>query len=43
VVRVPDLTGATVATFTVDEGGRIDGPRGGWSHADVGPATVPLR
>ena len=42
-VRVPDLTGATAATFTVDEDGRIDGPGSGWMQADLGPSTVPLR
>jgi alpha-D-xyloside xylohydrolase len=42
-VRVPDLTGATTATFTVGEGGRIYGPGSGWSQADLGPSTVPLR
>jgi hypothetical protein len=42
-VRVPDLTGATAATFTVGEDGRIDGPGTGWTQADLGPSTVPLR
>jgi alpha-D-xyloside xylohydrolase len=41
VVRVPDLTGATTATFTVTEDGRIDGPESGWKHAELGPATLP--
>jgi alpha-D-xyloside xylohydrolase len=41
-VRVPDLTGATAATFTVGEDGRIHGPRSGWTQADLGPRTVPL-
>ena len=40
-VRVPDLTGATAATFTVGE--RIVGPGSGWTQADLAPSTVPLR
>ena len=42
-VRVPDLTGTTAATFTVGEDGRIGGPGSGWTQADLGPSTVPLR
>jgi alpha-D-xyloside xylohydrolase len=41
-VRVPDLTGATMAAFSVTHEGRIDGPGAGWSHAELGPATVPV-
>ena len=41
VVHVPDLRGATAATFTVTEDGRIDGPGGGWSHVELEPGTVP--
>jgi alpha-D-xyloside xylohydrolase len=40
-VRVPDLFGATAATFTVAEGGRVDGPGTGWRHAELGPAELP--
>jgi alpha-D-xyloside xylohydrolase len=41
VVRVPDLTGATAARFTVGEDGRVDGPGAGWQQAAAGPGTVP--
>jgi alpha-D-xyloside xylohydrolase len=40
-VRVPDLTGATAATFMAGEDGGIDGPGSGWQQADAGPGTVP--
>ena len=41
VVHVPDLTGATAATFTVTADGGIDGPAGGWRHVELGPETTP--
>jgi alpha-D-xyloside xylohydrolase len=40
VVDVPDLEGATAASYTVTAGGGIDGPAGAWSHAELGPETA---
>jgi alpha-D-xyloside xylohydrolase len=40
-VSVPDLTGATAATFTVADDGRVDGPGTGWRHAELGPDEHP--
>ena len=41
-VDVPDLTGATAATFTVGDEGRLEGPGDGWRQVELGPATVPV-
>jgi alpha-D-xyloside xylohydrolase len=43
VIRVPDLLGATAATFTINDGGNIDAPVGRWARVELGPATVPTR